>query len=160
MRQRKMPWAFLLDVAFVNSYILQLNAPQLSWKRVTSQREWREFIYNELFNAYGQESRARQRYRQGDERDLQNAELQREHVNREVNHVNRNVKSDCLSCQGFRQGQTRSQSQKRPPLTTVSNNERKRKRSRLRKQSWYGCRICDVTICNNKRCWDLYHHLI
>jgi hypothetical protein len=28
------------------------------------------------------------------------------------------------------------------------------------KQTRYGCRICDVAICDNQHCWDLYHHLI
>ncbi|KAJ3454592.1 hypothetical protein MRS44_013192 [Fusarium solani] len=73
-------WTFLLDVALVNSYIAQLHGPQPNWKRYTNQREWRECIYNELFNAYGHDSQARQRYRPGDERDLQKPELQREHI--------------------------------------------------------------------------------
>ncbi|KAJ0128603.1 putative oxidoreductase YusZ [Fusarium oxysporum f. sp. albedinis] len=75
-------WTFLLDVALVNSYITQLHGPQPNWKRYTNQREWRECIYNELFNAYGHDSQARQRYRAGDERDLREPEFQREHINR------------------------------------------------------------------------------
>ncbi|KAG6979697.1 PiggyBac transposable element-derived protein 4 [Fusarium oxysporum f. sp. conglutinans] len=153
-------WTFLLDVALVNSYITQLHAPQPNWKRYTNQREWRECIYNELFNAYGHDSQARQRYRAGDERDLREPELQREHINREISHVNRNVKSSCLACKGCRQGEMRAKAPEWSPLTEVSGNEKKKRKRKLRKQTWYGCRICDVAICNNRNCWDFYHHLI
>ncbi|TVY65365.1 hypothetical protein Focb16_v015453 [Fusarium oxysporum f. sp. cubense] len=70
-------WTFLLDVALVNSYIVQLHG-QPNWKRYTNHRAWRECIYNELFNAYGYDSQARKHYRAGDERDLQSLQLQRE----------------------------------------------------------------------------------
>ncbi|KAM6514259.1 hypothetical protein FALCPG4_18906 [Fusarium falciforme] len=123
-------WTFLLDVALVNSYVAQLRGPQPNWKRYTNQREWRECIYNELFNTYGHDSQARQRYRAGDERDLQRPELQREHINREINHVNRKVKSDCLACQGCRQGQLRAKSPEWSPLTEVSGNEDRKDRKR------------------------------
>lgn len=146
-------WTFLLDVALVNSYIIQLRGPQPNWKRFTTQREWRECIYDELFNAYGQESQSRQRYCAGDESDLQSPDLQRNHINREVNHVNRKVKSSCLACKGFRQGQVRSRGRKIRPLGELSGNNQ-------RKQTWYGCRLCNVAICNSQNCWDFYHHVI
>ncbi|KAM6513835.1 hypothetical protein FALCPG4_18873 [Fusarium falciforme] len=155
-------WTFLLDVALVNSYIAQLHGPQPNWKRYTNQREWRECIYNELFNTYGHNSQARRHYRAGDERDLQQPELQREHIDRKINHVNRKVKSDCLACQGCRQGQLRVRAPELSPLTEVSGNEEKKKMKRpdVRSQTSHGCRICDVAICNTKHCWDFYHHLI
>jgi hypothetical protein len=62
-------WTFLLDMALVNSYVVQLHG-QPKWKRYTNHRKWRECIYNELFNAYGYNSQARQLYRAGDEHDL------------------------------------------------------------------------------------------
>ena len=147
-------WTFLLDVALVNSYVIQLRGPKPSWKRFTTQREWRECIYNELFNTYGQESRSRQRYRAGDERDLQSPDLQRVHINREVNHVNRKVNSDCLACKGFRQGQIRSKGEKISPFGELSGN------CQSRKQTRYGCRLCNVAICNSQYCWDFYHRVI
>jgi hypothetical protein len=153
-------WTFLLDVALVNSYVVQLHG-QPEWKRYTNHRKWRECIYNELFNAYGYDSQARQLYRAGDERDLQDAELQRKHVDREINFVDRHVKSDCLACQGCRQGQLRTKAPEWSPLTEVSGNEeKKRKRPKVRSQTTFGCRICDVAICQSKYCWDFYHHLI
>lgn len=100
-------WTFLLDVALVNSCLAQLKGPQPNWKRCTNHREWRECIYNELFNVYGQESQAKKLYWAGDERDLKDPELQRKHANRQVNHVNPKVKSDCLAYKSLRQGQSR-----------------------------------------------------
>ncbi|KAI8648825.1 DDE-Tnp-1-7 domain-containing protein [Fusarium sp. Ph1] len=154
-------WTFLLDVALVNSYVAQLHG-QPKWKRYTNHRQWRECIYNELFNAYGHDSQARQLYRAGDERDLQDAELQRKHVDREINFINRHAKSDCLACQGCRQGQLRTNASEWSPLTEVSGNQEKteRKRPKVRSQTTFGCRICDVAICQSKYCWDFYHHLI
>ncbi|KAJ3453257.1 hypothetical protein MRS44_017504 [Fusarium solani] len=116
-------WTFLLDVALVNSYVAQLHG-QPNWKRFTNHREWRECIYNELFNAYGYDSQARRRYQAGDERDLQTPELQREHVNREINHIDRHVKSDCLACQRRRQGQVRAKGQEWAPLTEEIGSQR------------------------------------
>jgi hypothetical protein len=138
-------------VALVNSYVVQLHG-QPKWKRYTNHRKWRECIYNELFNAYGYDSQERQLYRARDERDLQDAELQLKHVDREINFVDRHVKSDCLACQG---------SPEWSPLTEVSGNEeKKRKRPKVRSQTTFGCRICDVAICQSKHCWDFYHRLI
>ncbi|KAJ3454048.1 hypothetical protein MRS44_018680 [Fusarium solani] len=122
-------WTFLLDVALVNSYVAQLHG-QPKWKRYTNHRQWRECIYNELFNAYGHDSQARQLYRAGDERDLQDAELQRKHVDREINFINRQAKSDCLACQGCRQGQLRTNASEWSPLTEVSGNQEKKERKR------------------------------
>jgi hypothetical protein len=22
----------------------------------------------------------------------------------------------------------------------------------------YGCKVCEVALCNNQNCWDFYHH--
>jgi hypothetical protein len=27
------------------------------------------------------------------------------------------------------------------------------------KRSSYGCKQCDVAICNSQDCWDFYHHI-
>lgn len=86
-------------------------------RRDTNQREWRECIYNQLFNAYGHDSQARQRYRPGDERHLQNPELQREHIDR-------HIKSDYIACQGWRQGQLRAKGEAWSPLTETSGNKK------------------------------------
>ncbi|KAM5529290.1 hypothetical protein FOXYSP1_17134 [Fusarium oxysporum f. sp. phaseoli] len=59
-------WHFLLEVILVNSYILQLHG-QPSWKRYTSQVEWRERLYNDIFKAFHHDSQSRQRFRAGDE---------------------------------------------------------------------------------------------
>jgi hypothetical protein len=149
-------WTFLLEVILVNTYLLQLHSPQLNWPRFKNQTQWREHIYNSLFNTYGQESRARKRYRSRDESDLNNPQKRREHLNRTINHVNRHVKSDCLACQGIQLGQPRSRGQKITALQEVDGNKR-RHRGR---QTVYGCKRCNVAICNSPDCWYLYHRPI
>jgi hypothetical protein len=79
-------------------------------------------------------------------------------VDRQVNHINRKVKSDCLACKGLRQGQSRAKHLKRDPLGEVSGN--KRRHHGRGGQTVYGCRLCDVAICNNQNCWDFYHHIL
>jgi hypothetical protein len=80
-------------------------------------------------------------------------------MNREISHVDRNVKSSCLACKGCRQGEMGAKAPEWSPLTEVSDNEKRKGKRKLRKQTWYGCRICDAAIRNNRNCWDFYHHL-
>lgn len=137
-------WTFLLDVALVNSYLLQLHG-QPSWKRYTSQKEWRRCIHNELFKAFHTTSQSRRKFRTGDEfTPIAQHEF-----------IARGKKSDCVACQGHRLGQPRSRSSRRP-LAPVSNN----RRGQRRRQSTKGCKQCDVALCNSDYCWDFYHRLI
>ena len=136
-------WTFLLDVVLVNSYLAQLHGPQPNWERYTNHREWRECIFNALFNEYHGESQSRQRYRAGDESD---PEIQQ----KEHNLVRRKTNSDCLACQGYRQGEIRSKG-KRKPLGTVNSNI-------TRSQTRFWCSVCKVALCNNRKCWYIYHH--
>ncbi|KNB17655.1 hypothetical protein FOXG_22000 [Fusarium oxysporum f. sp. lycopersici 4287] len=43
-------WSFLLDVALVNSFILQKKTRQPHWKPYSTLRAWKECIYNAIFN--------------------------------------------------------------------------------------------------------------
>ncbi|UPK96435.1 hypothetical protein LCI18_007370 [Fusarium solani-melongenae] len=150
-------WSFLLEVILVNTYLLQLHAPQLNWQRHTNQIEWRECIYNALFNTFHRQSQARKRNRSGDEFDEDDHQHHQNHYNRDINHINRGHCSACLACQGFRQGQIRARSHKKRRSKEVSRDARKKP---FRRQTRYGCAICDVAICNSQNCWDFYHHLI
>jgi hypothetical protein len=91
-------WTFLLDVALTNSYILQLHGPQPNWERYTSQEDWRKCISNALFNTYHSESQARKRYRSGAEEDIEDTQTRQKHIDRNINHVYRGCKSECLAC--------------------------------------------------------------
>lgn len=148
-------WTFLFEVILVNTYLLQLHG-QPDWAKYIDQQEWRECIFNALFNFYSEESDSRKHYRTGVELDTQDRQKCSEHSDRGINHVNRGVKSDCLACQGFQQGQPRSRGQKRSPLVEVTGNTRKKRGG----QTWYGCKLCNVAICNNQNCWDFYHRPI
>ncbi|EWZ27983.1 hypothetical protein FOZG_18311 [Fusarium oxysporum Fo47] len=55
-------WSFLLDVALVNSFILQKKTRQPHWKPYSTLRAWKECIYNAIFNKYGTDSHTRKRY--------------------------------------------------------------------------------------------------
>jgi hypothetical protein len=96
------------DVALVNSYLLHRYG-QPRRKRYKDHREWRECIYNAVFNTYGHESQSRKRYRAGEELADEGTET------RPIEHnlVRRKNPVDCICCQGFRQGQVRSKGQKR-----------------------------------------------
>ncbi|KAM6513535.1 hypothetical protein FALCPG4_18959 [Fusarium falciforme] len=131
-------WTFLLDVVLVNSFLLQLHE-QPAWSRYTSQKKWRECLYNAAFKAFHPQSRSRQAFRAGDE--FTPVALHK--------HVRRGKKSDCLACKGLQLGQPRSKSTRRP-LAPASYNKRRR-------QSIWGCEQCDVAICNSRDCWYFYH---
>jgi hypothetical protein len=100
-------WGFLLDVVLVNRFILQLKSPHPHWKPYTTLKDWKECIYNAIFNRYAGESQARKRNRTGMEEDIEDDEARQKHLQRDINHVFRDINSACLACKGFRQGQPR-----------------------------------------------------
>jgi hypothetical protein len=77
-------WGFLLDVAFANSFILQLKTPCPNWMPCTTHKDCKECIYNAIFNVYAQESRARKRNRTGKEEDTNDIETQQKHMQRKT----------------------------------------------------------------------------
>ncbi|KAF4963096.1 hypothetical protein FSARC_8869 [Fusarium sarcochroum] len=138
-------WGFLLDIALANSFILQLKTTSPNWERYTTLKDWKECIYNAIFNTYAVESEARKRGRTGQEEDIENAETHRIHIQRDINHVWRGKKSACLACKGLKQGQSRP-FKKRAYLKAISGNATRRR------QTKYGCKRCNVAICNNATC--------
>ncbi|RKL08705.1 hypothetical protein BFJ70_g16774 [Fusarium oxysporum] len=68
-------WSFLLDVALANSFILQKKTRQPRWKPYSTLRDWKEAIYNAIFNKYGTDSGIRKRCRTGKEEDSEDLEL-------------------------------------------------------------------------------------
>jgi hypothetical protein len=94
-------WSFLLEVALANSFILQLKTRQPHWKPYRTLKDWKECIYNAIFNQYASESQARK------EEDIEDIEARQKHLQRDINHVFRGLISSCLACKGFRQGQPR-----------------------------------------------------
>jgi hypothetical protein len=79
----------------------------------------------------------------------------------EHNLVRRDGSSDCVACQGFRQGQVRSQSQKRRrplrPVDTNRGDDNRGDATKIRKATRYWCSTCKVALCNNDYCWYIYH---
>ena len=140
---RAIAWTFLLEVALVNSYLLQQRAPGPSpWPPYRTQRPWRQRLVDDLIALYGKTGGTRQRFRAGDT----TVPLSQH------NHVNRGKGGLCFGCQGLRAGEVRSRS--RQPLGQVSGNRVKATSTRK------GCDICNVAICTRQECWDFYHSLI
>lgn len=135
---RPLAWDFLLEIALINSYILQQRG-QPQWKPEISQGGWRQRIVNDLIQAYAPKTQSRERFRTGDEF---TPVTQHNHV--------RKGKSECLACQGFRLGQPRAR-KSRAALSAVSGNSRRAPQSR------YRCQECNVALCRSGNCWDFWH---
>lgn len=146
-------WSFLLEVALANSFILQKKTRQPRWKPYSTLQAWKEAIYNAIFNKYASDGHTRKRGRTGKEEDNDNTEARQNHLQRDINHVYRGKYSPCLACKGCRQGQPRplkKRKEKGGYLQPISGNER-------RVRTRYGCKVCNVAICNNADCWYFYH---
>ena len=137
-------WTFLLDIALINSYLLQLHGNP-SWKRYMSQAAWRGCIVDALIATFSPDSEGRKRYRSGNE-DLTNP-------GHKLIYRGRTKSSRCHACLGHRCGVARSRSEGRA-LGSISGNRGKKKVP----QSRYGCELCDVPLCNSSDCFDKYHH--
>jgi hypothetical protein len=136
-------WSFLLEVALVNSYLLQLRG-QPSWQRYKNQVEWRQRLVDDICKTYEKQGSSRQRFRAGDEFTPIS----------QHNHVNREKRARCGACQGQQVGLARS----RRPLTELGGNSlNSRKAANMTPM---GCDKCDVAICIKPNCWDLYHRPI
>ena len=57
----------------------------------------------------------------------------------------------CVNCKGLR---FRDRPQKRVALAEIAANSR---RDSLRHDSWYGCKQCDVHLCKERGCFDVFH---
>jgi hypothetical protein len=85
---------------------LQLKTPNPLWKPYITLKDWKECIYNAIFNQYAGQSQARKRNRTGMEEDIEDDEARQKHLQRYINHVFRDINSACLACKGFRQGKS------------------------------------------------------
>jgi hypothetical protein len=151
-------WTFLLDTMLVNSYLLQAHEWSLEGsepRRSLTQQDWRHRLVKEICDHYGQGGISRQRYRSGDTSVLVNAH----------EHVSRGKNSPCVACQGHRYDEPRT----RPPKATGRGKQRllqplgevsgNRPKQAARTRSRWGCRQCDVSICQSAKCWYFYHRL-
>jgi hypothetical protein len=149
-------WSFLLDIDFTNGFILQLKTTSPRWPPYKTLQKWKECIYNALFITYAHESSARKRYRTGKEEDIGDIETHEKHIQRDIDHVWRGVKSDCLACKGFKQGQPRPFKKRKLEKGSLQPTTGDARKTRGR-QTKYGCKVCDVAICNRETCWYFYH---
>ena len=57
----------------------------------------------------------------------------------------------CVCCKGLRYG---DRPQKRIALAQIAANQG---RESYRRDSFYGCKQCDVHLCKNRGCFDVFH---
>lgn len=137
-------WTFLLEIALVNSYLLQLHGNP-SWKKYKSQAAWRSCVVDALIAAFSPDCKGRKLYRSGHDN--------LSHPDHQLIYRGRTKNSRCHACLGHRCGVARSQAQERALAETNGNRGRKKV-----PKSRYGCGLCDVALCNSSYCFDLYHH--
>ena len=137
-------WTFLLEIALVNSYLLQLHGNP-SWKRYKSQTAWRSCIVDALIAAFSPDYKGRKLYRSGHDN--------LSHPDHQLIYRGRTKNSRCHACLGHRCGVARSQAQERA-LAEINGNRGRKEAPKSR----YGCGLCDVALCNSVYCFDLYHH--
>lgn len=133
---RALAWDFLLEIALINSFILQKRG-QPQWKPLNSQELWRQQLVDDLIATYGPASQSRKLFQTGD---IFTPVAQH-------NWVRKKNPSACKACKNVRLGEQRPQ----VPLAEVSGNSRPVRKSR------YRCEQCDVALCNSGNCWDFYH---
>jgi hypothetical protein len=128
-------------------------------KAVQTPQVWKKCFYNAIFIKYRQESQSRKRNRSGKEEDEEDIETHQQHIQRDTNHINHGIMSDCLACQGFKQGQIQLLKRRgRKYLQPTSGNAQSSHHG-SGGQTKYGCTICEVLIYSTQNCWDFYHHM-
>lgn len=93
---RCLAWSFLLDIAVVNSYIIQSRQP-VKWAPFEPQGRWRQALVNSLIQHYGHIAKSRKRYRPGDTFTPIS----------QHNLIQRGKQGPCLACKGIRFDETR-----------------------------------------------------
>lgn len=135
-------WTFLLDTALINSYLLQRDEERSNWKPYKAQDLWREQVCKELIVKYHRDGSSRTKFKPGDAFTPIS----------QHKHVKRGKMSPCKACKGHQVGNASTQSPARPALGAIDQNARPKRR-----QTEWGCDICDVAICTLPNCWYLYH---
>ncbi|RKK31123.1 hypothetical protein BFJ66_g15994 [Fusarium oxysporum f. sp. cepae] len=109
-------WTFLLEIALVNSYLLQLHGNP-SWKRYKSQTAWRSCIVDALIAAFSPDYKGRKLYRSGHDN--------LSHPGHQLIYRGRTKNSRCHARPGHRCGVARSQAQERALAEINGNRGRK-----------------------------------
>ena len=155
-------WGFLLGTVLVNSY--KLDAGYGTWR--TKRRdhlEWRKALVQQLFQTFSPSLDFRHQARPGYFADSRNR-----HVPSHL-HIKgkRGKRSVCVVCRARFLQAERAAKQVLQPLDANSTNVTNRRilqQSEAKKARKPGCRketgclTCDVALCLEELCWDMYHN--
>ena len=138
-RWQPLGWGFLLGTILVNCY--KLHSMYGTWKG--SHLAWRTCLTSQLFETFSPESLSRCRSRTGLFIDRRNMQVPIQ------SHVRgfRGKRAACKVCQSRRIKANRN------PLTPCDVNSVSKVGRRVRT----GCLTCDVALCSEGSCWDIFH---
>lgn len=130
--QQALLYLFLLEVAVTNTYLLQ----RYGWSTpITSQSIFRQRLYSQIFERFGQQVA------------LQNKGLSTsEMLHQKHEKARRSKRGYCAFCSSKRRN-------------TVFNQSQLSKAPLLKFSVITGCNQCNVALCNNSKrsCWDKWH---
>ena len=135
---------FLFNTVLVNSYLLSSYANRKGGRGV-GQKAFRKKLISLLFELGRAEAQMQKRVILHTNPPL--FAVPEQHVQ-----VRRERKQDCCGCSLT--GQLRKPWLKRKALGELSTNQIAPKRPRA---SFYGCKVCDVSLCKEGPCWEAYH---
>jgi hypothetical protein len=138
---------WLLRTVLINCYLLALcsDVPEPREISFRSQQEFRRQLVSALL-AKGRDSEICPKRR------ISHISQGAEEVSKELHtQVKLSKKGLCVYCKGLRYG---DRPKKRVALAQIASNQG---RESLTHQSFYGCKECDVHLCRNRGCFDVFH---
>lgn len=138
-RWQPLGWGFLLGTVLVNGY--KLHSMYGTWKG--SHFAWRTCLATQLFETFSPEALSRCRSRTGLFIDHRNTQIPvQSHVR-----GSRGKRAACKVCQSKRIKANRN------PLAPCDVNSV----SKVGRRVGTGCLTCDVALCSEGPCWDIFH---
>jgi hypothetical protein len=65
-------------------------------------------------------------------------------------------RSTCINCRAYKGERFNNLKRPRAPLAQIAANQGQESK---RRTSIYGCNVCDLALCNNGSCFDIYYRI-
>ena len=149
-------WHFLLDTAITNSYLLATSTPSRPWGEHHghwTHREFRIRLVNQLFD---HSERLQRPITIGQPLE----ELVHRAAPRDHGKLQKlgNTPRSCQPCRDAGRKTSRAQPIRKPleqlSVNTIKTIRKDRKRPERIPRTRYGCKLCQMYICDHKRCWN------